>query len=294
MNFSKSFSYIFDDPDWLNKLILPLLCSLIPFIGGFVLSGYLIRLIKNVQNHEAMPLPSLDFGADLAKGFQWFVVTLVYSLPFIVLSLFVGMIIFASSEKAPALSVIFGILLAIWLLAYGIFIWLIMPIAMARFAEQGTISSGLEFTKFTKIFSKNSSEWLTVLGGGIVAGFIAPLGGIFFGIGAIVTAFYASLMVSHLTGQAYAISKEGGPYNVKPLPFNPQAPYGQPYTQPYQPIVNQAPVVQPEAYYQPVQPQVYGQAAQPQPVQPQQPIEPQPGNLAEPKPEGQETDIPLP
>ncbi len=33
MNFGKAFSYVFDDQRWLEKIIIPILYSLIPVVG---------------------------------------------------------------------------------------------------------------------------------------------------------------------------------------------------------------------------------------------------------------------
>lgn len=272
MNFSKSFTYIFDDPDWFSKLILPILCSLIPVIGTFIMAGYVLHLIRNVAARESRPLPELNFGEDLGKGFKWFIVMLVYTLPLI---LFVGLMVIpisVSSDEAPAVSVILGIICGIVVLAYAIFLWLLTPVAQAHLAVHGTIASGFEISKFTKLFSKNFSEWLLVLVGGLLAALIAPAGGILFFIGALITGTYAGLVVSHLIGQAYAISTEGGPYRTTAPVYAPQPPYNQPYSgQYYQPPVD------PQQTYTPVdehQPYNMVPPTPPEPVAP--PVPPTP------------------
>lgn len=74
MNFGKAFTYIFDDPKWLDKIIIPILFSLIPVVGMFVLMGYVLRTTRNVAEGVEYPLPQCDFGDDLALGFKFFVV----------------------------------------------------------------------------------------------------------------------------------------------------------------------------------------------------------------------------
>lgn len=275
MNFPKSFTYIFEDPDWFSKLILPLLCSLIPIIGPLVLAGYSLHLIRNVVAKEPRPLPQLDFGEDLAKGFKWFVVTLIYAIPLFLLIMLIVVPVSVSSEKAPAFSIIFGILGGVAVFAYFVFLWLLMPMAQAHFAIHGTISSGLAISKFAKMFSRNVSAWLLVLAGGLLAGLIAPVGSILFFIGALITSTYASLMVSHLIGQAYLISTEGAPYRANPATYAPQPPYNQPYTGQY--------------YQPPTPPQAYTPVDDHQPydavplVPPQPPVKP-PQSDGQPQP----------
>ncbi|HSN95231.1 MAG TPA: DUF4013 domain-containing protein [Anaerolineaceae bacterium] len=270
MNFPKSFTYIFEDPDWFSKLILPVLCSLIPIVGPLVMIGYTLHLIHNVAAREPRPLPQLDFGEDLARGFKWFVVTLIYVIPLVVLILLILVPVSVSNEKAPAIAAIFGILGGVAVLAYFVFLWLLMPIAEANFAVHGTISSGLEIGKFVKMFSKNVSAWLLVLVGGLLVGLIAPIGSILFFIGALITGTYASLMVSHLIGQAYSISMTGAPYTVTTATYAPQPPYNQPYTgQNYQPPITPQ-IVTPIDDHQP-----YNESPQ---VPPSPPVEPPQGD----------------
>ncbi|NLC14014.1 MAG: hypothetical protein GX768_08235, partial [Chloroflexi bacterium] len=45
MNFGKAFTFIFDDERWFDKLIVPILVSLIPIVGMMAFTGYLLRTI---------------------------------------------------------------------------------------------------------------------------------------------------------------------------------------------------------------------------------------------------------
>jgi len=48
MNFKKAFTYIFEDQRWFEKLIVPLLVTLIPVVGGMATAGYIMRVTRNV------------------------------------------------------------------------------------------------------------------------------------------------------------------------------------------------------------------------------------------------------
>ena len=80
MNFGKAFTYVFDDPRWFEKIIIPILFSLIPVVGGLVLMGYVMRTNRNVAEGVEFPLPVCDFGVDLGLGFKLMVVNLVYAI----------------------------------------------------------------------------------------------------------------------------------------------------------------------------------------------------------------------
>ncbi len=209
VNFGKAFTYIFDDEQWFDKLIVPILVSLIPIIGSMALTGYVLRTIKNVVQNEIDPLPRFDFGEDLGRGFRFFLVGLVYSLPvmLVVGLMTIPLLTLNNTDTISALGVIFLILGGLLMLAYGLLMMLIQPIAMANFAVKDTFASGFELGNFFKRLGNNFTAWLIVIAGMLIASIISPMGSIVFGIGAFVTTAYSQLMVAHLTGQAYSVSE---------------------------------------------------------------------------------------
>ena len=111
IDFGKAFTYIFDDENWFDKLIVPVLVSLIPFIGQFALMGYVLRTLKNVAEGVAEPLPTFKFGEDLGRGFLYFLIGLVYALPIIILGLLEFIPVRISETSSWVLPTILGILL---------------------------------------------------------------------------------------------------------------------------------------------------------------------------------------
>ena len=100
MDFGLSFSYVFKDKKWFEKIILPALCGLIPVIGQFVVAGWGFQATKNVIDGKVEDaLPSLSFGADLGRGFFASVITAIYSIP---VAIFVALAggLFASAGAA--------------------------------------------------------------------------------------------------------------------------------------------------------------------------------------------------
>lgn len=209
MNFGKAFTFMFDDEHWFDKLVVPILVSLIPIIGTMAFLGYTLRTVKNVVENEIDPLPDFQFGDDLGRGFRFFLVGLVYFLPVMLVigMMTIPLIALNNNDTVGALGVMVMILGGLVLLAYGLFLMLIQPISMANFAVKDTFASGFELGNFFKRLGNNFPAWLLVIAGTILSSFISPLGGIVFGIGAFVTAAYGQLMVAHLVGQAYAASE---------------------------------------------------------------------------------------
>jgi len=209
VNFGKAFTYIFDDERWFDKLIVPILVSLIPLVGTLAFTGYTIRTVKNVIQNEINPLPNFQFGEDLGRGFRFILIGLVYSLPILLvfLLMFVPMMASNNNDSVSAISVIFMVFGGLLMLLYSLFLMFVQPVAMANFAMKDTFASGFEFGHFFKRLGNNFTAWLLVIAGMILASIISPLGSIVFGIGAFVTTAYSQLMVAHLTGQAYVASE---------------------------------------------------------------------------------------
>lgn len=210
MNFIKAFTYIFDDPHWLEKLVIPLLVTLIPVIGWMVAAGYLLRVTRNVAEHQIEPLPELEFGADLGRGFNVFVANLLYALPILLVStlLFLPLFLTNNGSNIPFFAIALAIFAGLLILLYALFMMIIMPVVKANLAVKGRIGAAFEFKEIFRMLGNNFTAWLIVIGGTILCNaIIAPLGGILLIIGAIITGFYAQLIIAHLTGQAYAHSQ---------------------------------------------------------------------------------------
>lgn len=66
MDISKPFSFAFGDNQWVNKLGLGALITLIPVLN-FAWTGYMVELMRNVMKDAPQLLPSRD---DLSRKFN--------------------------------------------------------------------------------------------------------------------------------------------------------------------------------------------------------------------------------
>ena len=212
MNFKKAFTYIFEDQRWFEKLIVPLLVTLIPVVGGMATAGYIMRVTRNVAANQAAPLPQFEFGTDLRLGFKMFVAGLVYILPIMLVYLIIilPLMLAGDGERSWILG-IFGAFAGLLILAYGLLLAVMMPVITAKVAVQQEIKAAFQFKDIFRRLKNNFTAWLIAIGGAMLCGaVIAPLGGIVFGIGVIITTFYSQLIIAHLNGQAYAHSQNPG------------------------------------------------------------------------------------
>ena len=222
MDFGKAFSFVFEDEDWIKKIVVGGLISLIPVIGAFLVLGWGVEVIKRVIRDDAEILPDWsDFGGYLARGFLVFLVAFVYMLPVILLQVCSSLpFLYESADETlitlfTIVTVCFGCLTTL----YSIAVYLVLPAAIASYADTDDISSAFKLGEIFKMVRDNIGTYAMVFLGGIVAGMVASLGTIACVIGVLFTSVYSFAVNGHLWGQAYKISKSGVVADPeKPLP----------------------------------------------------------------------------
>ena len=217
MDFAKAFSFVFDDPNWVQKIIIGGIVSLIPVIGWFLVMGYMIAVGRNVIRGNPEPLPDWsEFGQFLIDGLYTMVISFVYTLPiFLVLcfvllpALAIGGAFEGNGEELGAIGVLGICCFTGFAVIYGIAVgWLFLPAALARYADTGDMASALRFTEVFAISRANPFVFLMALIVSWVASFIAGFGMILCFVGVFFTGFYAQCVTGHAYGQAYLVAKE--------------------------------------------------------------------------------------
>jgi len=211
MRFGDAFTFVFQDPDWFKKVIIPgLVGLLIPIVGQLVLLGWGLKVTLNIIRNNPNPLPEMSFGDDLSRGFKAAVVSFVYSIPMIIFYVPIIILSAAAANGEDNMAVIvaiastcFGLLMMI----YGIAMAYVLPAAYARTVVEDSIGAGLSFKEVFKLIKKAPMSYLLVLVGVLASSFISSLGSIACGIGIFLTVPYATAMLGHLYGQAYLDTK---------------------------------------------------------------------------------------
>lgn len=217
MDFGLAFSYVFKDPDWFKKVAIAAVVGLIPIIGQMIVLGWALNITKRVMNHDPNPLPDVDFGADLQRGFYAFVIGFVYALPITVLSgmlsIFDSIVANTSSSNGAAVAVTavsscFGL----FSFLYGIVIAFVIPAAYTNYLSKNSLGAGFALSEiFQQVWSHLGVYFIVVLGT-LVAGLIVPLGLIACIIGVLLTYAYSMAIMGHLYGQAHnEVHKEVAP-----------------------------------------------------------------------------------
>ena len=215
MDLGKAFSFTFDDPDWIKKVLLGGVISLVPILN-FAATGYSLEVTRRVLNNDPRPLPEWDdIGGKLVKGLLYTVVAFVYALPILLLAclmqggiILVGGATSSSSGNAgdaaggavAAISVCFGCLMLI----YGVFMGIVLPAAIGNFAAKDQLGAAFRFGDIIKLVQKNIGVYVMVLVITVLAGLIASIvGSVACGVGILFTGFWSLLVIGHATGQAY-------------------------------------------------------------------------------------------
>jgi len=131
MDFGLAFSYPFQDKDWIQKILLTGVISLIPIVGQIAVLGWLIEITARVIRGESDPMPKWeDFGGLFMSGLKAFALGFIFGLPLMIIAFPAAIIdMLVDSESA---AVVFSLLLACLSclsIIYGLALAFIIPAA---------------------------------------------------------------------------------------------------------------------------------------------------------------------
>ena len=213
MDFQQALTFMFKDEDWIKKILLGALISLVPIFGQFALVGYMLAVIRNVKNDEPRPLPEWDEAIQyFVDGLKSWVVNLVYSLPVVVLScplMLIGFLPMFAGRNEDVMAILAGVsgvvalLLSIPAMLYGLLLALLSPVLLIRLAETGEIPACLRVREVVRYAFANIGPiiiaLLIIMAAALVV--IAPAAVLTFGLLAYPAAVWINVAFGHLLGQ---------------------------------------------------------------------------------------------
>jgi hypothetical protein len=195
MNIGNAFSFVFEDEEWVSKILVGALITLIPIFGGFALMGYGIAVVRNVKSGSTRPLPDWnDLGGYFMDGLMFWLVNLIYSLPILILMCPIALVWILPAvageqeDLTAALTGVAGVLsagLGCLAVLYGILLGLLTPVLQIRYAEFGEIGACLRLGEVFRFLTAHiggvviSQVILLVVGavvGSVVGGMATFLG----------------------------------------------------------------------------------------------------------------------
>jgi hypothetical protein len=197
---TEAFVWPFRDPEWVAKLVIIALISLIPIVGTINGIGWMLTTLDRLRAGEERLAPAnLTY---LERGIRVFVVQLIYALVVaaVGLVLYIPGIAVAAHEghgNGNAGLIVLAILLNLagfGLLTVGSLVYTFLLPAIVLATDRGGIGAGLNVAE---VFRRSRANPISTLIAGlmlIAAGFVGGLGVIACGIGVFFTAAYALAM----------------------------------------------------------------------------------------------------
>jgi hypothetical protein len=217
MDYARSLSYILEDQEWWQKLLILGLLSLIPIVGPIYVAGYVVQVLQDVIAGKAAPLPDAvdDFGGRLVNGLLLTLINLIYMLPVIIIGCASGggsallAEATADPDAAGVIGGVWGSCLGCITFVLGLLISLLLPFAWSKFAETGQFGDAFKLGEVFGGVRDNLGPTIIVILISMLVSLVAGLVGFLLCmIGAIFTTVYAQLVTAYLYGALYRQSKE--------------------------------------------------------------------------------------
>lgn len=192
INYTRAFSFMFEDKNWIVKIILGAIFNLLTLvlIGIPFVFGYLLELAKNSSEGKEIPLPEWDnLGDKFARGLVYAIIVIIYSIPGIILSFI------------PCVRYCLGPL-------YFLALLFVLPYITVRYAQTGSFEDCFRFNDIIDFAKKNLNNLIVVVLLTIALGIIATFGALALVVGVFFTMFWADLAIYYLYGKVVKAGEE--------------------------------------------------------------------------------------
>jgi hypothetical protein len=218
VDIGKSFTFVFEDEQWITKILLAAAILLLGVLFSWVLAiplilamallyGYGVEILRGVIHGYADKLPEWDdWGKLLVDGLKVLVIGIVYALPIILVNICLGIPAGLLAEEAEGLSSLLSVFLSCLSFLYAIAMSIVLPAAIAFYAANDDLNAAFRFGEVFAFVRDNLATYLITFVMSWVASLIGGLGSLVCGIGWLVTTPYSLMVTGHLYGQAYVES----------------------------------------------------------------------------------------
>jgi hypothetical protein len=210
MDFGRSLSFVFEDEDWVVKVLIGAVLALTG-IGFIPIMGYALEVARRVARGDLEPLPDWDdWGTKIIEGLLSLVISFVWSLPGILLASCVAIVLIPVSDsgsgQGEALAALVMTCVGLLVMLYSLVLALVLPAALTHYAVTGDFGAAFRVGEILGMVRNNLGAYLMVLVVTFVAGIIGSLGSVVCVIGVFFTSFYSTLIMYHAYGQAYRVA----------------------------------------------------------------------------------------
>lgn len=214
-DFAKPFSYVFDDPEWLTKILIGGLFYIAGFfiVGWFFILGYVARTTRNIIAGHPRPLPEWEnLGDYFNEGLRLFGVLLVIILPMIAIA--VGFMVPAGilgsvdNQGVAMLGSVMSMAFACLFVPLSLAVTFFMP-AMLLFAiVEQRFGAAFEFGRIWPFIKQNIGNYVLAIVVYLIARFIGSFGVFLLCIGVVFTGFWSFLITAHGFAQVYRLATQ--------------------------------------------------------------------------------------
>jgi hypothetical protein len=214
-DFAKPFSYVFEDPDWLPKILIGGLFYIAGFliIGWFFILGYVARTTRNIIAGHPRPLPEWEnIGDYFAEGLRLFGVILVMVLPLIFLGILMfvpaGVLTATDNERLAALgSGITGCITCLFV-PISLAVTFFLPASLLFATVEQRFGAAFEFRRIWPFIKENIGNYLLAIVVYLIARFLGGIGFVLLCIGVVFTGFWSFLITAHAFAQVYKLATQ--------------------------------------------------------------------------------------
>lgn len=224
-DFAKPFTYVFDDPQWVQKILIGGLFYLggIFIIGWFFILGYCAGLGRNVMSGVEHPLPEWsDLGEYFAEGLRLVGVVLVYIVPFFVLviGVMVPAGVFSSIENEGVQALTGGVMgcVSCLFIPLALIVMILLPASLTFAVAEQRFGAAFDYSRIWPYIRLNVGNYLLAVVVYLIARFLGGFGFLLLCIGVVFTAFWSFLITTHAFAQVYRIATSSATRNTPPAP----------------------------------------------------------------------------
>ncbi|MCS7179263.1 MAG: DUF4013 domain-containing protein [Anaerolineae bacterium] len=173
MDVGKAFRFVFEDRDWVTKLLLGGLILLIPIFGIFALMGYMITVIRRVLSGDPNPLPDWrELGQKFVDGLLVWVAIFIYTLPALLLScpvFAVSVLPMLGGENEDLTAVLTGVAgvlvigLSCLIFLYTFLVAFLAPAIYLQYAGHGRLGACLRVGDIVRFTGRNLGSIFLIL-----------------------------------------------------------------------------------------------------------------------------------
>ncbi len=184
MDVNKAIRFIMEDKQWISKLIIGVLMSVLSFLilPVFILQGYVIKIVRHVMNGNWDSLPEWDdWGKLLKDGFFVAVAQFVYTLPFILLMIIGGVAtggmanLMGSDDLAAITATGGGLLLLCLVVLFAVALLFLTPAILIQYAIKDDFGACFRFGEVFDIIRNHTSDILIAFLVTLVAAVVVSL-----------------------------------------------------------------------------------------------------------------------